>query len=142
MDNLSTHSGASLYKAFAPEQARALLDKLAFVYTPKHGSWLMAELEFSVLARQCLARRMADIDTLHNQAPGPTTAIKRASRFSGALPPLMHGSAQPISGEIDDLVHRQGDMAGYQNPRLPVAITLAMPGNGHIAWRYNLTLSG
>ena len=40
------------------------------------------------------------------------------------------------------LVHRQGDMAGYQNPRLPVAITLAMPGNGHIAWRSNLTLSG
>ena len=40
------------------------------------------------------------------------------------------------------LVHRQGDMAGYQNPRLPVAITLAMPGKGHIAWRSNLTLSG
>ena len=40
------------------------------------------------------------------------------------------------------LVHRQGDMAGYQNPRLPVAITLAMPGNGHIAWRSNLILSG
>ena len=68
MDNLSTHSGASLYKAFAPEQARALLDKLSFVYTPKHGSWLnMAELEFSVLARQCLGRRIADLDALHHQ---------------------------------------------------------------------------
>ena len=65
MDNLNTHTGASLYKAFAPEQARALLDKLEFVYTPKHGSWLnMAECEFSVLARQCLDRRIADIDRL------------------------------------------------------------------------------
>lgn len=61
MDNLNTHSGASLYKAFAPEHARALLNKLEFVYTPKHGSWLnMAECEFSVLSRQCLARRVPD----------------------------------------------------------------------------------
>ena len=65
MDNLNTHTGASLYKAFAPEMARALLDKLEFVYTPKHGSWLnMAECEFSVLSRQCLARRLPDRDTV------------------------------------------------------------------------------
>ena len=57
MDNLSTHTGASLYKTFEPERARALLDKLEFVYTPKHGSWLnIAECEFSVLSRQCLDR--------------------------------------------------------------------------------------
>ena len=68
MDNLSTHTGASLYKTFEPARARALLDKLEFVYTPKHGSWLnIAECEFSVLARQCLARRIADIDTLRNE---------------------------------------------------------------------------
>ena len=61
MDNLSTHTGASLYQTFEPARARALLDKLEFVYTPKHGSWLnIAESEFSVLARQCLARRIAD----------------------------------------------------------------------------------
>ncbi len=65
MDNLNTHTGASLYKAFAPEIARALLDKLEFVYTPKHGSWLnMAECEFSVLSRQCLARRLPDRNTV------------------------------------------------------------------------------
>ncbi len=65
MDNLNTHTGASLYKAFAPEMARALLDKLEFVYTPKHGSWLnMAECEFSVLSRQCLARRLPDRNTV------------------------------------------------------------------------------
>ena len=68
VDNLSTHSGASLYKRFTPSKARALLDKLELVYTPKHGSWLnMAELEFSVLARQCLGRRIADLETLHEQ---------------------------------------------------------------------------
>ena len=65
MDNLNTHTGASLYKVFAPEMARALLDKLEFVYTPKHGSWLnMAECEFSVLSRQCLARRLPDRNTV------------------------------------------------------------------------------
>ena len=65
MDNLNTHNGASLYKAFAPEKARQLLEKLEFVYTPKHGSWLnMAECEFSVLSRQCLNRRLPDTDTV------------------------------------------------------------------------------
>lgn len=65
MDNLNTHCGASLYKAFPPEMAKALLDKLEFVYTPKHGSWLnMAECEFSVVSRQCLARRLPDSETV------------------------------------------------------------------------------
>lgn len=61
MDNLNTHVGASLYKVFEPKKARRLLDKLEFCYTPKHGSWLnMAEIEFSLLSRQCLSDRMAD----------------------------------------------------------------------------------
>ncbi len=65
MDNPDTHAGASLYKAFEPAKARRLLRKLRFVYTPKHGSWPdMAECEFSVLARQCLNRRLPDIDTV------------------------------------------------------------------------------
>lgn len=65
MDNLNTHVGASLYKAFEPEEARRLLDKLEFHYTPKHGSWLnMAEIEFSLLSRQCMRDRMADRDYL------------------------------------------------------------------------------
>jgi transposase len=68
MDNLNTHTGASLYKAFPAEMARALLKKLEFVYTPKHGSWLnMAECEFSVLSRQCLARRLPDMQTVTTQ---------------------------------------------------------------------------
>ncbi len=65
MDNLNTHGGASLYEAFAPEEARRLLSRLEFHYTPKHGSWLnMAEIELSVLSRQCLGRRIADGPTL------------------------------------------------------------------------------
>ena len=68
MDNLSTHAGSSLYRAFKPEHARALLDRLEFVFTPKHGSWLnLAECEFSVLARQCLERRIADRASLTRQ---------------------------------------------------------------------------
>ena len=59
MDNLNTHKAASLYEAFAPAEARRLLDKLEIHHTPKHGSWLnMAEIELSVLARQCLDRRI------------------------------------------------------------------------------------
>jgi len=65
MDNLNTHGGASLYEAFAPEEARRLLSRLEFHYTPKHGSWLnMAEIELSVLSRQCLDRRIPDGPTL------------------------------------------------------------------------------
>lgn len=64
-DNLNIHSPASLYKAFAPEEARRILSRLEFVYTPKHGSWLnMAEIELSILARQCLDQRIADFPTL------------------------------------------------------------------------------
>jgi hypothetical protein len=59
MDNLNTHKLASLYEAFPPERARRIAEKLEIHHTPKHGSWLnMAEIELSVLARQCLGRRI------------------------------------------------------------------------------------
>lgn len=65
MDNLNTHKPASLYEAFAPDEARRILDKLEIHYTPKHGSWLnMAECELSVLTKQCLNRRIAEKSTL------------------------------------------------------------------------------
>jgi DDE superfamily endonuclease len=61
MDNLNTHGVASLYEAFAPDVALALAARLEIHYTPKHGSWLnMAETELSILARQCLDRRIDD----------------------------------------------------------------------------------
>ncbi len=68
LDNLNTHTPASLYQAFAPAEAKRLADKLEVHYTPKHGSWLnMAEIEFSVLARQCLSERMASKEYLQEQ---------------------------------------------------------------------------
>jgi len=61
MDNLNTHKPSSLYEAFTPEEARRILNRLEIHYTPKHGSWLnMAEIEFSVLQRQCLDCRIPD----------------------------------------------------------------------------------
>jgi transposase len=68
LDNLNTHTPASLYEAFAPAEAKRLADKLEIHYTPKHGSWLnMAEIELSVLARQCLAERIPNKETLTEQ---------------------------------------------------------------------------
>jgi len=68
MDNLNTHKPASLYEAFEPAEARRILQKLEFHFTPKHGSWLnMAEIELSVLSRQCLARRIPDEATLKRE---------------------------------------------------------------------------
>jgi len=68
MDNLNTHTGASLYEVFEPSEARRLLDRLRIHYTPKHGSWLnMAEIELSVLTRQCLDRRIPDKATLASE---------------------------------------------------------------------------
>ena len=65
MDNLNTHTGASLYEAYEPMEARRILERLEFRYTPKHGSWLnQAEIEWSVLSGQCLDRRIPDKDTL------------------------------------------------------------------------------
>ena len=65
MDNLNTHTGASLYQAFKPQQARRLLERLDIHYTPKHGSWLnMAEIELGIISRQCLNRRIGDRETL------------------------------------------------------------------------------
>jgi hypothetical protein len=65
LDNLNTHTPASLYKAFEPEEARRLLRRLEFHHTPRHASWLnMVEIELSVLYRQCLERRFPDAQRL------------------------------------------------------------------------------
>lgn len=65
LDNLNTHTKASLYKAFPAAEAKRIADRITLEYTPKHGSWLnMAELEFSVLSRQCLNRRIPDQESL------------------------------------------------------------------------------
>ena len=65
VDNLNTHSKASLYAHFPPAEAHRIASKLEFHYTPKHGSWLdMAEIELAALGRQCLNQRIPDQETL------------------------------------------------------------------------------
>jgi transposase len=68
MDNLNTHNGSSFYEAFEPQEARRLCQRFEFHYTPKHGSWLnMAETELSILARQCLNRRIPNQEVLRKE---------------------------------------------------------------------------
>jgi len=68
MDNLNTHSIASLYEAFPPEEAKRIADRLEIHFTPKHGSWLnMAEIELGILSRQCLSRRIESIEELRQE---------------------------------------------------------------------------
>jgi hypothetical protein len=81
LDNLNTHRPASLYQAFAPAEARRILQRLEFHYTPKHGSWLnMAEMEFSVFSRQCLDRRIPDETILQREV----LALERERNQVGA----------------------------------------------------------
>ena len=68
MDNLNTHGPGSLYETFDPPQAKALLDRFEFVYTPRHGSWLnMAEIELNVLINQCLNRRIDNLPEMQHE---------------------------------------------------------------------------
>lgn len=90
MDNLNTHMPSSLYETFQPAEAKRILDKLEIHHTPKHGSWLnMAEIELSVLSRQCLDRRIGDLQTLSYQVTAwqkdrNLKAAKMVWRFSTA----------------------------------------------------------
>ncbi|GAC1645187.1 MAG: IS630 family transposase [Chloroflexota bacterium] len=80
LDNLNTHSGAALYEAFAPAEARRILERLEWHYTPKHGSWLnQMEIEWSVLTRQCLDRRIGGVARLRQEIAaweGPRNVAK------------------------------------------------------------------
>ena len=80
-DNLSTHTAAASYETFSPEVARRLARRVEFVYTPvaSLGSWLnMVEIEISVLVRQCLKRRLPDIETLRQEAKAWCTERNRS----------------------------------------------------------------
>ena len=81
LDNLNTHTPAALYEAFPPAEAKRLSDKLEIHYTPKHGSWLnMAEIELSVLAAQCLDRRLPDRATLEREVAAWEAARNAATK--------------------------------------------------------------
>ena len=65
LDNLNIHNPAALYEVFEPQEARRIIQKLEFHYTPKHASWLnQVEIELSVLSRQCLERRIPEVQIL------------------------------------------------------------------------------
>jgi hypothetical protein len=81
MDNLNTHNIASLYEAFDPATAFALAQRLQIHHTPKHGSWLnIAEIELSALTRQCLDRRIDDLDVLNTELTAWQTAVNADQR--------------------------------------------------------------
>ena len=81
MDNLTTHTIGSLYEAFEPAKARALARRLEIHHTPRHGSWLnIAEIELSALTRQCLDRRIDDIDVLNTELAAWQSAINADQR--------------------------------------------------------------
>ena len=98
-DNLSTHSPVAFYEAFSPEIAHHLAArKIEFCYTPVHGSWLnnMVEIEISVLVRQCLKRRLPDIETLSREATAWCKERNRLGAWSGASEWRMHASSSAV----------------------------------------------
>ena len=90
LDNLNTHTPAAFYLAFEPDEARRLVNRFEFHFTPKHGSWLnMSEIELSVLSRQCINRRIPDELILSQEVQAwvkerNTKVVKVDSRFSTA----------------------------------------------------------
>ena len=99
-DNLSTHSAGALYETFAPAEARRILRRLEFHYTPKHASWLnMVEIEIGVLRGQCLDRRIEDPSALSVKSPhGNASATPPAPASNGCSQPKKHAPnwAAPI----------------------------------------------
>ena len=77
-DNLNTHTPAALYETFPPAEARRILQRLEFHYTPKHSSWLnMAEIEIAILERNALSRRLEDEETLRRRVLGFVVLLDR-----------------------------------------------------------------
>lgn len=75
MDNLGTHTIGSFYEVYPPDQAKALIDRFEFIYTPKHGSWLnMAEKELNVMQKQCLNRKIPSIPLIDREVNAWTAA--------------------------------------------------------------------
>ncbi len=105
-DNLNTHTAACLYSTFLPEEAHRINQKIEWHYTPEHGSWLnMAECELSVLARQCLDRRIKDIATLQEEAASweqrrNAMAVKIHWRFTTADARIKLRRLYPLIKEV------------------------------------------
>ena len=96
MDNLNTHNIGSLYQAFEPAKAFALAQRLEIHHTPKHGSWLnIAEIELSALTRQCLNRRIDDLDVLNAELAAWQTATNADQRRPATSELAIHHRQRP-----------------------------------------------
>ena len=120
-DQLNTHGTAAFYEAFAPAEARRLAQKVEFVHTPVHGSWLnVVECEFSALVRQCLGhRRLGTVEALRREAEAWLERPRRGSRGRG-----VGREAQRRWGDGRLAVHDRG-RAGEAAAALPVTMTLS-----------------
>ena len=109
-DNLNTHAAASLYEAFPAAEARRLVERFEWHYTPKHGSWLdLAESELGVLAAQCLDRRIPDKQTISDEVAAwvrdrnknlVTLDLQPTSKMKFFLPPQRNPKADSFSGDV------------------------------------------
>jgi len=98
MNNLNTHAIASLYKTFQPVEARRIVKRLELHYTPKHGSWLdIAEIELNVMTRQCLYRRIGNIDILSKELSAWEAEHNKNGRFNSLYKVRRHTSARSSS---------------------------------------------
>ncbi len=81
MDNYGTHTIGAFYETFAPEEAKRLMDKIDFIFTPKHGSWLnMAEIEINMMDRECMARRIGEAEKLISEISYWTENLNEAKK--------------------------------------------------------------
>ena len=112
LDNLNTHRPASLYEAFPAAEARPIVKRLEFHYTPKHGSWLnMAEIEFRVLARSCLKQRVPNEATLCRE-------IQALERVRNAAQATIHWrfNTQDARVKLHHLYPSNERLTDYQPP--------------------------
>ena len=119
MDNLNTHNIASLYEAFEPAEAFALAQRLEIHHTPKHRSWLnIAEIELSALTRQCLDRRVSDLDVLNAELAAWQAAANADQRqVDGTSPPTTLGSSSATytpNNRCDGLLGQAPTSAAHQ----------------------------
>jgi hypothetical protein len=123
LDNLSSHSGGALYEAFDASEARRIFRKLEFHYMPKHGSWLnMAEIEISVLGRQCLDRRIDSVQVCNPRSSvGKPNATMEARRPTGDSPSRMPESSFTGSTHHDHISEQPVETSAARGgaPSLP-----------------------
>ena len=103
-DNLNTHAKASLYLAFPPAEARRLVERFEWHYTPKHGNWLnMAESELGVLASQCLDRRIPDKQTLSREVAAWQGRRNKHQPIGASQPPMPVSSSSAFILDLNEL---------------------------------------